>query len=156
MDKLDLKILNKLSNQARITLAELASDLGISSPAISERIKKHEEKGVISRYAAIINPESVNINITAFIAVTLQAPNSRNDFIELVNKLPEIQECHHIAGNEDYFLKVRCSSIRDLESLLSNKLKDKNIAYKTNSTIVLSTVKETTALPLESGNVFKE
>ena len=117
--------------------------LGISSPATSERIKKLEEKGIIEGYSAIVNPESIGINITAFIFVILQSNDKKESFINLVSQLPEIQECHHIIGNDDYLLKVRCPNISDLEKLISEKLKGQNIILKTNTIIALSTLKET-------------
>jgi Lrp/AsnC family leucine-responsive transcriptional regulator len=148
LDSLDLKILHQLMQQARMTWADLAAQLGLSAPAAADRVRKLEERGVIQGYRTQLDPHSLGYDLTAFIAVTLEHPRDRDGFLAQVQTLPEIQECHHIAGNGDYLLKVRCQGTRGLEHLITNRIKEIAGVAQTHTTIVLSTVKETIALPI--------
>ncbi len=95
----------------------------LSAPATAERVRRLEERGAVRGYAALIDPEAVGCGLTAFIAVTLERLEHRDPFLQRVLELPEIQECHHIAGDDDYLLKVRCRSPRDLEQISSERIK---------------------------------
>jgi Lrp/AsnC family transcriptional regulator, leucine-responsive regulatory protein len=134
--------------QGRASWAELAEELKLSAPAAAERTRKLEERGVIRGYAAVVDPPSVGYDLTAFVAVTLERPQHRSKFITSVDKFPEIVECHHVAGDYDYLLKVRCRGTADLDDLLSNRLKGLPGIARTRTTIVLSTLKETVVTPL--------
>ncbi len=148
MDTNDLKVIKRLMEQARATWAELGTMLGLSAPAAADRVRKLEETGVIKGYSALIDPDAIGCGLAAFIAVTLERPEQKHDFLNMVNNLPEILECHHVAGAEDYALKIRCSGTRDLERLISEKIKSLP-GTKTRTTVILSTVKETPVLPLK-------
>ena len=150
MDTNDLKIIKHLMTSARATWAELGTMLGLSAPAAADRVHRLEETGVIKGYAAVIAPPAVGCNLTALVAVTLARPRHRPAFLRLVDETPEIQECHHVAGEEDYILKVRCAGTEDLEQLVSNDIKSLPGIAKTRTTIILSTVKETVALPIKN------
>lgn len=133
----------------RATWAELASHLGITAPAVAERARKLEERGVIRGYAALVDPAQTGYPLTAFIAVTLERPQHRAKFTASLMKMPEVAECHHIAGDYDYLLKVRCKGTADLDDLLSNRIKDLPGIARTRTTIVLGTLKESVVAPLE-------
>lgn len=148
LDALDLKVLQHLMGHARVTWADLASHLGLSAPAAAERVRKLEERGVIQGYLTQVNPHAVGVDLVAFIAVTLEHPRDRDAFLTQVHSLAAIQECHHITGEDDYLLKVRCHGTQGLERLITDGLKQVPGVLKTRTTIVLSTVKETMALPL--------
>lgn len=148
LDALDSKVLRHLMGQARMTWADLAAHLGISGPATADRVRKLEERGIIQGYVTQIDPQSLGYDLTAFIAVTLGHPRDRDTFLTQVHALPEIQECHHVAGDYDYLLKVRCQGTRGLEYLITEELKQISGAIKTRTTIALSTLKETIALPI--------
>lgn len=148
MDEIDIKVLQQLMVQGRITWSELASLLQLSAPATADRVRRLEEKGIIQSYAALVNPELIGCSITAFIAVTLDRPTHRQGFLDLVHQLPEIQECHHVTGDDDYLLKVRCANTRSLEALISNQIKGLPGILRTRTTLALSTVKETPVLPI--------
>jgi len=148
MDILDYKILQTLMHQGRTTWSELAGILGLSSPAAADRVRKLEEQGVIRGYTALIDAESAGCSLTAMIAVTLTYSEHRESFLAKIQAMAEVQECHHIAGDEDYLLKVRCRGTRDLERIISEGLKSEPARPKTKTTIILSTVKETSHLPL--------
>jgi Lrp/AsnC family leucine-responsive transcriptional regulator len=126
----------------------LAATLELSAPATADRVRRLEERGVIQGYSALVNPEAVGCGLTAFIAVTLERPEHRDPFLQRILELPQIQECHHVAGDDDYLLKVRCHSTQDLEQIISERIKSLQGIVRTRTTIVLSTAKETPALPL--------
>ena len=148
LDSLDYKVIQYLMTQGRITWSELAGHLQLSAPATADRVRRLEDRQVITGYAALVNPESVGCHLTAFVAVTLEQPQHRAEFLEKVHQLAEIQECHHVTGDNDYLLKIRCRTTKDLESLISEQLK-KLPGLRTRTTIALSTVKETPVLPVK-------
>jgi len=148
LNETDARILELLTANARMCWAELASELELSAPAIADRVKKLEQRGVIRGYVALIAPELVGAEVAAFVAVELERPRHRSAFLQQVMKLDEILECHHVAGGADYLLKVRVSSLRALEALVSDALKSIDGVASTRTTIVLSTLKETPTPPL--------
>lgn len=148
MNTNDLKVIEQLMRHARTTWAELGALLGLSAPAAADRVRKLEEAGIIKGYSALINPDEIGCGLAAMIAVTLEQPEVRSDFLRLVMNLAQVLECHHIAGEQDYMLKVRCSGTRDLERLISEEIKALP-GIRTRTTVILSTVKETTILPIK-------
>lgn len=150
LDEIDSKIIRHLMQQGRTTWSELASLLGLSAPAAADRVRRLEERGVIQGYAAQIDPTAAGCELLAFIAVSLEQSQQRAVFLQTVERLPEIQECHHVTGADDYWLKVRCRNTQALEQLISQELKSID-GLKTRTTIALSTVKETSALPISPG-----
>ncbi|MDB9525067.1 Lrp/AsnC family transcriptional regulator [Oscillatoria sp. CS-180] len=152
LDALDSKVVKHLMQQARMTWAELAAQLGLSAPAAADRVRKLEERGVIQGYWTRVNPQSLGYDLTAFVAVTLEHPRDRDGFLTQIHALPEIQECHHVTGDDDYLLKVRCRGTQGLEHLITNGLKQVSGVLKTRTIIVLSTVKETIALPIQDSD----
>jgi len=147
MDVVDIAILRRLMERARTTWAELGSLLGLSAPAAADRVRKLEEAGVIRSYAALVDPEAAGCGLGAFVSVTLERSDDRGAFLDMVRSLPEILECHHVAGAEDYILKVRCADTRELERLISDRLKSVP-GVRTRTGVILSTVKETHILPV--------
>jgi Lrp/AsnC family leucine-responsive transcriptional regulator len=149
MNEIDSKAIAYLMRDGRMTWAELAGILGISAPAAADHVRRLEERGVIRGYAALVDPESIGCAITAFVAVTLERPAYRGGFLQRVQELPEIQECHHTAGEDDYLLKIRCASARDLERVVSEEIKGLDGIARTRTTVVLATSKETPILPIQ-------
>lgn len=148
IDATDLLLLNILWNNGRSTLSEMGSSCGLSAPGVSERLRKLERSGVILGYAPRINLAAAGFPITAFVEITLEHPSFRKNFLELVESLPEIRECHHIAGNYDYLLKTVCSTPAHLEEIISSRLKECPGVSRTKTTIVLSTWKERPSSPI--------
>lgn len=149
MDTLDLKLLRTLMKHGRATWSDLAAEIEMSSPAVAERVRRLEDKGVIKTYEAVIDPELVGNTCTAFIAVTLEKTEQRADFLDLIKTLAEVQECHHIAGDYDYLLKVRTRDTKDLDRVISCELKA-HPGIKTRTTIVMNSLKETAQLPIHA------
>lgn len=148
LNSIDSKIVVHLMSQARTTWSDLGAMLGLSAPAAADRVRRLEEKGVIKGYFAAIDPEAIGIGMAAMISVSLSHPSNRVEFLSLIQRLPEVLECHHVAGDEDYILKVRCCNTRDLERLITQELKSIEGVSRTRTTVVLSSIKETSILPL--------
>lgn len=143
----DWKTLRMLSANGRTTWAELAASLGVTAPAAADRVRKLEERGLIQGFAAILDPRALGYSLLAFIAVSLERPKYRSALLKWIQKQAEIQECHHVAGDEDFLLKVRCRDTADLERMLA-QIKDQDGVARTRTTVVLSTEKESVAPPL--------
>ncbi len=145
---MDSELLRRLQLNARETWAALGQALGVTGPAIAVRVRKLEERGLIRGYRAVVDPDAVGYSLLAFVAVTLERPELRGAFLERAQSLPEVQECHHVAGDHDYLLKVRCRGTADLDRVISDELKSFEGGVRTRSTIVLKTMKETSVLPI--------
>jgi Lrp/AsnC family leucine-responsive transcriptional regulator len=103
---------------------------------------------VIRGYTPLLDAESLGYPLAAFVFVTLGSHRNRSAFLRAIEKLEEITECHHVAGEDDYLLKVRCRGTQDLDRLLASELKDRIGVARTRTIIVLSTAKETVGVPL--------
>jgi len=150
LDETDLKILTLLQKQGRITNSQLAAEAGISPPAMLERVKRLENAGVIEGYTAIINPDKVGCGTTALVWVSLAAHRTASfeSFAREIRKLPEVLECHHIAGEEDFVLKVVVRNIQEYEDFVLNKLTPIPGVGKIKTTFILSSLKNSTELPI--------
>jgi Lrp/AsnC family leucine-responsive transcriptional regulator len=149
LDSFDLKIINQLMSNSRIKWADLASQIGLSAPATADRVNRLMEQGVIKGFGAIVNAESIGCDLTAFVAVSLERPEHRAPFLNLIHTLEEVQECHHIAGEDDYLLKIRCRNTKDLDRVISQEIKSLQGLSRTKTTIVMDTSKETYHLKLQ-------
>lgn len=147
MDDLDYKALSLLMERGRAPWTELGEHLALSAPAAAERVRKLEEQGVIVGYRAIANPDALGYPLIAFVHVTLGSTAQRAAFLKAVTRHEQVVECHHIAGDDEYLLKVRCRGTGDLDQFLSVTLKDRLGVGRARTTIALTTVKETTAIP---------
>jgi Lrp/AsnC family leucine-responsive transcriptional regulator len=115
---------------------------------VTERVRKLERLGVLEGFTAKVNPESVGYGLLAFVSVSIAGPTHQQDLLRWAESAPEVQECHVIAGAYDYLLKVRCVDSKDLERVLNGGLRLVSGVVRTNSSIVLTTAKETSAVPL--------
>jgi Lrp/AsnC family leucine-responsive transcriptional regulator len=132
-----------------MTFSQLAARIGLSGPSTAERVRRLEAENVISGYVAILNPEAVAAGLAAFVSVTLAGPAARQGFLEAMRSESAVLELHHVAGDDDYLLKVRCAGTRELESLVSDRIKGVDGVARTRTTVVLSTEFEQ---PLRSGS----
>ena len=149
VDTLDMKIINLMMGNARISWKELGDELGLSAPAAAERVHQLQKAGIIESFAANVNAESMGLHVIAFVAVNIDLPHHRTGFLESVKILEEVQECHHIAGDYDYLLKIRCRDNKHLDFVVNDALKGIPGVIRTRTTIVLSTAKETIRIPLK-------
>ena len=143
LDNTDLQILERMQANARISNADLARELNMAPSAVLERVKKLEQKNVITQYAARINPAAVQQKLLAFIFIrSSEGFTCSSQTAKALAKIPEIQEVHHIAGEDCFLVKVRTTDAASLMELMRNSFqKIPNIA-STKTTIVLETVKE--------------
>jgi Lrp/AsnC family transcriptional regulator, leucine-responsive regulatory protein len=149
MDNIDKEALARLMADGRESWADLGEHLGLSAPAAAERVRKLEDRGVIRQFAAIADPTLAGYPVLAFVFVTLSSQARRKAFLTAVGRNASILECHHVAGDDDYLLKVRCRTMGDLDVLLSEELKGRMGVARTRTTVVLGSAKETTALPMD-------
>jgi Lrp/AsnC family transcriptional regulator, leucine-responsive regulatory protein len=150
LQALDVKAIQLLLRNGRATWAELGKHLGLSAPSAADRVHKLEERGIIRGYAALVDATSVGYPLTAYVSVTLASHNKRAAFLKAIGKMEQVAECHHVAGDDDYLLKVRCRGTQDLDRLLAAELKDKMGVARTRTTIVLSTAKESVYVPVRA------
>ena len=148
LDPIDLSLLARLTSAGRASWAELGALVGLSAAAVADRVRRLEERGVIQGYAAILAPRSLGFDVLAFVALTLEHPRHRAAFLTRIADLTEVQECHHVVGEADYLLKVRCRDTAALEILLSESIKGIPGVARTHTTLALSSAKHTTALSL--------
>jgi Lrp/AsnC family leucine-responsive transcriptional regulator len=153
LDNLDLKILEILQVDGRITNSELAQRIGLTPAPTLARVKKLETSGCIRRYAALVDQSRLGMPVMAFISVILEShkKNTSTAFVEAVDKLPEVLECHHIAGEEDFLLKVVAASPGDYEKFVLEKLTKVKGIEKVKTIFVLSSTKLETAIPVYGG-----
>lgn len=147
-DTLDSKALKLLLRDGRLTWAELGQRLGLSAPSAADRVHKLEQRGIIRGYAALVDAASVGYPLTAYVSVSLASHRDRAAFLRGIEKMEQVSECHHVSGDDDYLLKVRCRGTLDLDHLLAKELKDKLGVARTRTTIVLSTAKESVGVPV--------
>ncbi len=148
LDQKDKTILKILQNNARTANAEIARHMSMTASAIYERVKKLEKAGVIKRYEARLDPAVLDLNLLAMVLITLFDLTKMRDTGKELSKFEKIQEIHYIAGKGSIMAKVRTSGTEDLEMLLDSINLIDNVKM-TESTIVLKTEKETSALFLE-------
>lgn len=147
LDQIDLKILQALQDQGRTKRNEMAESVGLSLPAISDRMRKLEERGILEGVHGKLEPKRLGLDVAAFIFVTVESSSNYEDFLHRSNEHPEILEVHAVTGDGTHLLKVRTWNTSSLERLLSQIQRWSGVkATRTN--VVLSTHKETTALPI--------
>jgi len=150
IDDIDGKILSILQNDARTSNAEIARRLAMAPSAILERIRKLETRGLIDGYEARLNPKALDMGLLAFIYVRADERIGSREIGNELAAIPEVQEVHHIAGEDCYLLKVRVADTNALSDLLRQRLGPIDAIRSTRTTIVLSTIKETAQIPLPS------
>lgn len=142
MDIIDAKILEVLKQNGRSTASDISKKVNLSIPAVSERIRKLEEANVIEQYTVKINREKMGYKLLAIIFVNIDHTANIRQFREAIIQFSEVMECHHMAGEYDYMLKVLVEDTAQLEFFLSEKLKSIRGVQTSNTLIVLSTLTE--------------
>lgn len=142
LDPIDREILGLMQDNARISNADIARELGMAPSAVLERIKKLEQKNVILQYTARINPVAVQQNLLAYVFIKSADGLGCNSSTAELAKIPEIQEVHHVAGDDCYLVKIRTSDSASLMELMRSKLSKIPNILSTKTIIVLETVKE--------------
>jgi len=118
IDKIDHKILEILQNTGRDSASHIASEIGMSVPAVSERIHKLEQTGIISGYEAIVDPKKVGLDVAAIITLVSESSNNFEEVVRLANKTQEVVQCFTTTGAGSHLLIVNTENSQSLESLL--------------------------------------
>ncbi|NWG29040.1 MAG: Lrp/AsnC family transcriptional regulator [Ignavibacteriaceae bacterium] len=145
LDDSDIKILQTLQQNGRTKRNELAEQVGLSVPSVSERLKKLEDNKIIEGYYTKVNKQVFGYDILAFILVMMDSSKHYKDLIKQVDKHPNILECHSVLGEGSHLLKVLVKNTAALEKLLSEVQTWPGVTG-TKTTYVLSTIKETTSI----------
>jgi Lrp/AsnC family leucine-responsive transcriptional regulator len=148
LDELDLKILKTLQQNGRTKRNELAEQVQLSVPSVSERLKKLEDNRIIEGYYTKVNRQAFGYDILAFILVMMDSSKHYKDLIKHVEKHPHILECYSVLGEGSHLLKVCVKNTEALEKLLS-EIQTWPGVTGTKTTYVLSTIKETTAINIQ-------
>ena len=135
LDALDRQLLRELQDNARLTYTELGRRVGLTPPAVAERLRRLEETGVIVGYRAELNPEKLGLPVMALIRITIPGEGKCKAFGGVVQQWPEVVEAHRVAGSDSYIMKVLVPSVRRLEALI-DRLGEHG---QTTTSVVLST-----------------
>ena len=134
MDDLDKRILRLLAKNARMPVKEIAKEVSLTSPAVSSRIHKLEQDGIISGYTVKVNPPDSQTRVNALISISI-SPSQREDFMERLHTLPQVVQCFHVTGSYSYIVKTSCPDMDSLEHLITAFQK----MGQTSTQIILST-----------------
>jgi Lrp/AsnC family leucine-responsive transcriptional regulator len=149
MDPIDYQILDLLQRDSRTTQVQIAQAVGLSQPSVADRIRKLDASGAVLGYVARLDPRALGNDIRAFIGVRVAHPRHHDAFCKKILMMPEVLECHRVAGLDSYLLKVVARNTGALDDLISNGIRRLAGVTRTTTTIVLAPVKETTAVPLQ-------
>ncbi|WP_120217840.1 Lrp/AsnC family transcriptional regulator [Sphingopyxis sp. EG6] len=145
MDDFDRKILSVLRRDGRITFTDLAQQVGLSKTPCQQRVRRLVDKGVITGFAAIVDPAKVELDHVAFAEVKLSDTREAalKQFNAAVRAIPEVEECHMIASSFDYLLKVRTPDIRRYRIVLGEKISSLPHVASTSTFVAMETISET-------------
>ena len=147
LDDLDRRLLQLLVQDGRRSYTDLARDTGLSTSAVHQRVRRLEQRGVISGYTARFDPGAAGLPLTAFVSVTPIDPAAPDDAPERLQHLSAVEACHSVAGTESWILKVRVGGPGELEALLQDIRSAAGV--QTRTTVVLST-------PWEDRSAFRD
>jgi Lrp/AsnC family transcriptional regulator, leucine-responsive regulatory protein len=148
MDGIDTDILTLIQDDGRISNAEIARRVGMAPSATLDRIRKLEANGVITGYQAMIDPQALGLTVTAFIFVVADESSSDWTVADHLAAIPDVQEVHYIAGEDCYLTKVRAADTEALGHLVRDQIGAIEGVTSTRTSIVMTTIKETSVLPL--------
>lgn len=148
IDETDVRILELLQSEGRIKRNQIAEAVGLSLPSVSDRIRKLEERGVITGYHAVVDTKRVGFDISAYIRVMVDRSNHYSAFVKRAQELREVQEVHSITGEGSHILRVLVRNTAALEGLLSAVQSWPGV-HGTSTSIVLTSFKDTRTVPVE-------
>ena len=150
IDKIDVSLLNLLQSNTKLNTKELAQKVGLSVTPTNERIKRLEKEGYIKQYVAILDRKLIdkNLMVISFVSLILHSNDMQIEFEKSVIEYPEVIECFHVTGNYDYQLKVIVSDMEEYQAFIKNKLSSINNIANVQSSFVMSSLKDTTAIPI--------
>ena len=144
LDKIDEKLIVELTTEARLPIAELARRVGLSKTPVQVRLKRLEENGVIRGYRAMLDPVQLGLDHVAFVEVRLSDTREKalSAFNDAVGEVPEVEECHMIAGAFDYLLKVRTRDIARYRQVLGERISSLPYVSHTSTHVAMQAVKD--------------
>jgi DNA-binding Lrp family transcriptional regulator len=150
LDSIDKQLVNLLQQNSKANIKEIALKIGLTQTPTYERIKRLEKSGIIKKYIAVLSKEKIGFTVEVFCQVTLlvHSKDLISKFENTVNKMAEVIECFHVAGNYDYLLKVIVKDMKSYQLFLKNKLSVLDSVGNVQSTFVMSSTKETAILKL--------
>ena len=152
MDDIDRKIISHVQGCGRATNAEIAGAVGLSVSAANDRLKRLQERGVITGWSARVDPDAVDLGLLAFIFVEVDNTEHNERFLAAATLMPEVLELHHVTGEWSYLLKVRTRDTKALEVLITGRLKQLPGVARSRTHIALSSSKDNGALPLHGSD----
>lgn len=154
LDKIDLKILEILQEDAFITAKQLASELSLTTTPIYERIKKLQQSGIIKKYVALLDADTLGKSILVFMNITIKDHHAerRNEFVEQMIALDAVTEFYHTSGSFDFLVKVRFKTMKEFRDFLVNDVASIHNISDIESQIVLEEIKYSTKIIMESDN----
>ncbi len=150
LDNIDAKILHVIQNDAALSVAEIAEQVGLSSSPCWRRIKRMEEEGIIKQRVTRLSRQKLGLDFEVFVAVKLAMPNKENmeQFEKAIQSMPEVVQCAVVTGAVDYMLRIVTSDMHAYDRFLREKLLSFSLVSDVQSRIALRQAKDTTALPL--------
>lgn len=149
LDDIDKALLRKLMAEGRTSWAQLASEVGLTAPSVTERVRKLERDGVVRGFEAVVDPAHVGYGLLAYISISMSVAHDPPEFFERIRATPQVQECHLLTGEYDYLLKVLCRSSEHLYEILQIVQAWPGVGH-TRSSLVLKTEKDTRDVPLDA------
>jgi len=152
LDGFDLKLLAELQQDGRLTNAELGERVHLSASQVSRRVQRLIEEGYIERFQAVLSRQKLGLGLTVYCMVTLKihAGDSMQAFHERVRSLPEVMECQSLTGEADYVLKIVVADLKRFSDFMSEHLMKAPEVANIRSSVVLESIKETAAYPLQA------
>lgn len=147
LDDIDIRILQVLQSNCKLPLAKIGDQVGLSAPAVVERVKKLEDNGVVIGYYGLLNARLLGKDVTAFIGVSIAHPRRIAEFERLATSFEDVLECHHVTGHHTLLLKVKTENTSTLEELIS-RIRSIEGVERTETMVVLSTHTERTQISL--------
>ncbi len=151
LDKIDFQILKILQENGRITNLQLSNEIGLSPAPTLERVRKLEHSGYINSYHALVDEEKLGLGIKTFIQISLDfhQKDTIQTFINEIQAIKEVTECHHVTGQCEFLLKVYVRDIKSYEQLIMEKISRISVVKTFQTMMILSTNKKEPIVPLE-------
>ena len=152
LDAIDIRILNELQKNGRITITDLAERAGLSPSPCLRRVKLLEDRGVISGYVAVVDQNVVGLAVNVFASIRLerQREEELEHFSQAVSQWPEVMECYLMTGTRDYLMRIVVGSLSEYERFIKDKLSRLEGVASIESSFALSRVKHTTIVPVST------
>ena len=152
LNAIDRRLLMLMQQNSRISYQDLGTEVGLSTSAVNERVRKLFNEKIMTGCHARVDPRLVGLEIGAFLSVAIDTPGHEAEFLKRINMIPEIQECHHITGEFSFLLKAHLRNTDHLERLLTDGIKSVKGVTKTHTVIILSSPKDVPVVDCLSGS----